>query len=330
MFNIVYVLAPANLATGGPELLHQLCAELRSIGINAVMFYVNNHNKNICPQPEVYKKYEVPYASNIVDVDGCAFIIPETMIEEVYAIKRGKKYIWWLSVDNAYNRCIRFYDKAEKKEEKIKKVIELISMFADILKNDVIHLVQSEYACNHCQYLGISDDKIKYLGDYLRDEFIENALKPCGIEKQNMVAYNPKKGKEFTEKLISLTPDIEWIPLQGLTPDEMSLLLRSVKVYIDFGEHPGMDRIPREAAISGCCVITGRRGAAAYNEDVPILEKYKFDDNAENVHYEVIAKIRDIFDNYEQYARDFDDYREFIKKQKNKFKSDVRKIFGDL
>ena len=122
----------------------------------------------------------------------------------------------------------------------------------------LIHLVQSEYARNHCKYLGISGDKIKYLGDYLRDEFIENALKTCEIEKQNMVAYNPKKGMEFTKKLISLAPDIEWIPLQGLTPDEMSLLLRSVKVYIDFGEHPGMDRIPREAAISGCCVITGR------------------------------------------------------------------------
>ena len=91
-----------------------------------------------------------------------------------------------------------------------------------------------------------------------------------------------------------------------------------------------MDRIPREAAISGCCVITGRKGAAAYHEDVPILEKYKFDDNAENVHYEVIAKIRDIFDNYEQYTLDFDDYIEFIKNQKNKFKLDVRNIFGEF
>lgn len=330
MFSIVYILAPANLATGGPELLHQLCAELRRIGINALMYYTNHDKRDVCPQPEVYKKYEVPYVSDIVDIDNCAYVIPETMIEVLPAIKKGKKYIWWLSVDNAYNRCVHFYDKAKNKDEKIKRIIELISMFAGILKNDVIHLVQSEYARNHCQHLGISDDKIRYLGDYLRDEFIENALKPCEIQKQNMVAYNPKKGKEVTEKLISLASDIDWVPLQGLTPDEMSLLLRSVKVYIDFGEHPGMDRIPREAAISGCCVITGRKGAAVYHEDVPILDKYKFDDNAENVHYEVIAKIKDIFNNYEQYSSDFDDYREFIKKQKNKFKLDVRTIFGDL
>lgn len=330
MFSIVYVFALAYLASGGPELLHQLCAELRSIGINAVMLYTNYHNKTISPQPEIYQKYKVPYALDVDDIDGCAYIIPETMVEVLPRIKNGKKYVWWLSVDNLYDACVNFYERASDKCEKREKLMNILQFCSGIFKLDVIHLVQSEYARNHCKCLGISDDKIKYLGDYLRDEFIENALKTCEIEKQNMVAYNPKKGKEFTENLISLAPDIEWIPLQGLTPDEMSLLLRSVKVYIDFGEHPGMDRIPREAAISGCCVITGRKGAAAYHEDVPILEKYKFDDNAENVHYEVIAKIRDIFDNYEQYTLDFDDYIEFIKNQKNKFKLDVRNIFGEF
>lgn len=328
MYSIVYVVAPAYLVTGGPEVLHQLCAELRSIGINAIMFYYNYTDRTKCPQPDVYTKYNVPYAVEIYDNKNCAYIIPEIILDVLSSIKKGKKYLWWLSVDMAYYQCLDLYAEGISQEEKRKRIIEMIKLHSGIFQQDVIHLVQSEYARNHCQYLGISDDKIKYLGDYLRDEFIENALKTCEIEKQNMVAYNPKKGMEFTKKLISLAPDIEWIPLQGLTPDEMSLLLRSVKVYIDFGEHPGMDRIPREAAISGCCVITGRKGAAAYHEDVPILEKYKFDDNAENVHYEVIAKIRDIFDNYEQYTLDFDEYREFIKKQKNKFKLDVRKIFG--
>lgn len=51
------------------------------------------------------------------------------------------------------------------------------------------------------------------------------------------------------------------------------------KVYIDFGNHPGKDRIPREAAISGCIVITGKRGAAAFAEDVCIPETYKFDES---------------------------------------------------
>ena len=46
--------------------------------------------------------------------------------------------------------------------------------------------------------------------------------------------------------------------------------------YIDFGPHPGMDRLPREAALAGCIVITNREGAAAHDEDVPLPPEYKF------------------------------------------------------
>ena len=49
------------------------------------------------------------------------------------------------------------------------------------------------------------------------------------------------------------------------------------KVYIDFGNHLGKDRIPREVA-SGCCIITGKTGADKYKEDVYIGEKFKFDE----------------------------------------------------
>jgi len=33
------------------------------------------------------------------------------------------------------------------------------------------------------------------------------------------------------------------------------------QVYIDFGHHPGQDRLPREAVQCGCVVITGKRGS---------------------------------------------------------------------
>jgi len=44
----------------------------------------------------------------------------------------------------------------------------------------------------------------------------------------------------------------------------------SRKLYVDFGKHPGKDRMPREAAVHGCCIITGRRGAAGNPFDIPI------------------------------------------------------------
>jgi len=39
----------------------------------------------------------------------------------------------------------------------------------------------------------------------------------------------------------------------------------------------GKDRFMREAAVSGCVVVTHKSGAAGYKEDVPIDEKVGFD-----------------------------------------------------
>jgi hypothetical protein len=61
-----------------------------------------------------------------------------------------------------------------------------------------------------------------------------------------------------------------------MTDEEVTSLLRRSRAYVDFGPHPGMDRLPREAALAGCVVITNREGAAAYDEDLPLPSMYKF------------------------------------------------------
>ena len=60
-----------------------------------------------------------------------------------------------------------------------------------------------------------------------------------------------------------------------LSPEQVQAMLKKAKVYIDFGGHPGMDRIPREAALAGCIVVTNREGSAAFRQDVPIPSQYK-------------------------------------------------------
>lgn len=37
-----------------------------------------------------------------------------------------------------------------------------------------------------------------------------------------------------------------------------------------------MDRLPREAALAGCVVLTNREGAAGFDEDVPLPSEFKF------------------------------------------------------
>ena len=47
---------------------------------------------------------------------------------------------------------------------------------------------------------------------------------------------------------------------------------------MDFGFHPGQDRLPREAAILKNCIITNKEGSAAIFQDVPIADEFKFNE----------------------------------------------------
>jgi len=111
-----------------------------------------------------------------------------------------------------------------------------------------------------------------------------------------------------------------------MSRDEVIKTLQKAKVYIDFGNHPGKDRIPKEAATLGCCVITGKKGSAAFFEDVSIPEEYKFKDKEENIP-KIVDKIKDYFKNYEERYKDFSYYGEVIKNEPQRFIEDLKKIF---
>lgn len=101
----------------------------------------------------------------------------------------------------------------------------------------------------------------------------------------------------------------------------MVLNLQMAKLYVDFGRHPGKDRIPREAASCGCMVVTNREGSAAYDGDVPIPNEYKL---AEPFDYDMINELlKKFISEYETRFSDFDNYREIIKGEKAKFSDDV-------
>ncbi|MCF0104812.1 MAG: hypothetical protein HUJ51_05465 [Eggerthellaceae bacterium] len=89
--------------------------------------------------------------------------------------------------------------------------------------------------------------------------------------------HNLRKWLEFIKQIIDRLSNHEWLALTELTTKELISKLLSSKPYIDFGNNPGKDRIPRKATICGCCVIAGLRGAASNNADIPIHNKYKFE-----------------------------------------------------
>ena len=112
-----------------------------------------------------------------------------------------------------------------------------------------------------------------------------------------------------------------------MTPAEVKNLLLTSKVYIDFGNHPGKDRIPREAAVSGCVVITNKKGSANYFEDVTIDELYKFEDVLSNKE-KFVNLIDDVFLNFPDHSDKFEAYRKLLFNEESKFESDLDKILN--
>jgi hypothetical protein len=93
-------------------------------------------------------------------------------------------------------------------------------------------------------------------------------------------------------------------------------------VYIDFGHHPGRDRIPRESAILGNCVITNWGGAAGFFNDIPVSNQFK-----SSIAEAIGVAIRNCFENYESVINEYSLYRSSIRNQKEQLHNLAKQYF---
>lgn len=322
----VYILCPSNTASGGPELLHQLCSQLIKFGVNAHMFYYQGGASfnPAAPVHDFYRKYHLPYTFNAEISARNIFVVPEVSGLYLDGMKNFQRVLWWLSVDNYINSVASTIGnrKFNALAEPMPKVFYFNAADADI-----DHWAQSEYARQFVKLNGVPEQRIYMVEDYLNQAFLSRAAQIDLSRKENIVVYNPRKGFEVTQQLMKLAPDIDWRPIQNMTPAQVQELLAAAKVYIDFGNHPGKDRIPREAAISGCVVITGKRGSAGNDIDINIPAEFKFDERTADTR-NVIAKIREVFDAFDNAYAKQADYRARILDDKNRFAHEVAEAFG--
>ncbi|MGL5902203.1 MAG: hypothetical protein ACRCZO_05900 [Cetobacterium sp.] len=317
----IYIACLENFATGGTELLHQLYYKLKKNKKDVKIFYYNYTNGN--PISERFQKYEVEYVTKIEDEKSNLLIVPEICTEILNNYKTIQKSIWWLSVDNYF---VSRLGSPILWKRILKNILGIKKKQFDFKDKDVLHFVQSEYAKKFLEEKGITD--IKYLSDYLNDIFLKEEVDYTSKNREDLVLYNPKKGIEFTQKIMNKFKELKFIALENLTPNEVKELCKKSKVYIDFGNHPGKDRFPREAAILGCCIITGKRGSAKYYEDVKIESEYKFEDLESNIE-KIGNKITEIFNNYDTRIQNFEIYRNMIKEEETNFEKDIQRIFKD-
>ena len=330
--NNIYIACPANFATGGTELLHQLAYKLKKNRENVKMFYFNTKEDEF-PVAERFKKYNIEFVKQVKDSEGSLLIVPEVSAYLLKDYKKVKKVIWWLSVDNyliklntaiSLRKKISMYLRGKNKEIKNQYKDNRV----DFNDKQIIHLAQSYYAIDFLEKNGVKNTF--YLSDYLGESFLKKEVAYSSKKRENIVLYNPRKGLDYTRKIMEKSDECtKFLPLENMTPDEIARVCLSSKIYIDFGNHPGKDRFPREAATLGCIVITGRKGAANFYEDVRIKDEYKFEDKDENIE-NIIDKLKECFEKYDEKIDDFKEYRKMIRGEEKIFEEDIEKIFAYL
>ena len=301
-------ICPSNYMTGGTESIHKFVSTLKACGADAKILYIGG-NAFTDPQPQPYREaYHCDYVRELPqDYDGFV-IFPEIYANSVteYKYKNCKKAVLWLSVDNYKNFL------GSKADE---------GMFR--FEPNTIHLSQSLYADEYLGGLGVATTY--RVADVINDEFFKEYKEET---RSNVVLYNPSKMTQFGEQLISQGKQyrgLQFEPLKGLTIPQMAETLRHHKLYIDFGWFPGRERIPREAVMCGCCIITGKLGASYYYRDVSIQQDYKFDADQSNIP-RILNKMEYVLSNYESLKTDFDAYRASIIQDRDQFESQCRKV----
>ena len=344
----VYVLAPANAFTGGPELLHQIAFNIRKIfKVKTTMMYLPTLSDH--PVHKNFKKYNLEYTNYVEDNEKNILIIPEHFMFLKYALRYKKvtKILWWLSIDNyfgykfhySYNKFVRslfkipynitntfnkltsYYFGMLTYHDYIKYIYKFFNIKNfDELKQIDLHLAQSKYAFD---YLKKNFNNLKFLSDYQRQDILSNFRKNK-ILKKNIICYS-NKSNDFINK-IQKKINFKMIKLSGFNNKQLINVYKKTKIYLDFGYHPGKDRMPREAALFNNCIITNKRGSARNKIDIPISNKFKFEEKNSNLNF-IIDTILNILKNYRNELKKFKSYKKIILNEEDKFFKDLRKIF---
>lgn len=315
------VICPGGNATGGVELLHQLVDSARALGHPAYICYYPFNKTFAIPDP--YKKYDCP----VIQYSEIQGSIADIVLPEVYhylidKFSKSHIYLWWLSVDNYLNSLKYSYAWSNRfapwKAWNIEKNSQALAG----------HLYQSEYAKIFIEKFGIR--RSIELSDYINQDYLVHGQDVDYSAKKDIVVFNPAKGYEQISRIMKAAGSMQFVPIKNMSREEVVRLLHDAKVYIDFGNHPGKDRIPREAAIMGCCVITNKRGSAENNVDINIPEDYKFDDSKIGYEKEVMSLVDSIFKDFTKHKPHFEVYRKIIKNEKDFFNQSVSRFLETL
>jgi hypothetical protein len=329
-FRDVLLFCP-EVRTGGPEALHQLAYQIARRGGRARMVYYGPHSRleiegdrlrclaEGSPMLTDFARYHPrPLREARIGPDTLV-VFPEPLSQ--FAAARGAVYqraLWWLSLDNVFaqNPALRDPDYRRR-------------FFAD---SNLVHFHQSEYARRFLQDNGATS--CFPLSDYTDPDFVHRGQiasdTPPVTARPPAICYFPNKGGPLAARFIEnaglIGHPASFVPIRGMSKAQVRDALFTAPLYIDFGPHPGKDRVPREAAIAGAVVLLHAAGAATCFADHPLPPDYLFteeDVESGRLHARVGAILHDPAPHAAAQAH----YRQAILLERERFDLEVRAFF---
>ncbi|MBS7805560.1 hypothetical protein KIH24_13385 [Rhizobiales bacterium TNE-4] len=321
-YNSVILLCPI-AATGGPEAIHQLaqiinenggCAELVYFDNNSNLFIGPDHIITNPTLSENFVNHFRPYNPRRSDIvhfdDNCLVVFPELYALLASEFRGAQKAVWWLSIDN-FTDVTPLFQYASVRE----------SYFSD---QSILHFYQSDYARSYL--LANKASRLAPLFDFIPESYILQEVELPTVYKQRRVAFFPQKGQSLAKLFIETAPDLDFIPIQNMTRNEVSETLKKSWIYIDFGHHPGKDRVPREAAASGCLILLHHKGAALHYNDHPLSDDFLFT-YGDIISGELASRVRRLLEKPADHLLYQLPYRQKIRCDHAEFLVQVRNIF---
>jgi hypothetical protein len=330
VYDDVLILCP-EVKTGGPEALHQLGYRIACHGGTAHMVYYAPYSRieikdgimrchaEASPMPAHFAQYHPRVLTEATLGPGTLVIFPEPLSH--FAAQVDVPYqraLWWLSLDNSLpqNPSLAEDDYRHR-------------FFAD---PGLVHFYQSDYARDYLR----QGRSVRYhpLSDYTDQDFVRRSQiaseNPPIRTRGNTICFFPNKGAELAASFIgaraALPPDVEFVAIHDMTKAQVRDTLFGARLYIDFGGHPGKDRVPREAAVAGAIVLLRAAGAANHFLDHPLPAEYLFTDQdvASGALHRKAAMILDEPDWHFANQRY---YRDAILLERERFDLEVRAFF---
>lgn len=299
-----YLRINGRIKTGGPKAMYQLAQSFSNLGHDVTVVYDDEESYNFFLDWHVgflNRGDNFVLSCDIGKIKHAFYVTTETAVSEIHYLDNTiTVWLYMLSVDN----CLIFGINPKTIEAKIRHLKNKFKYLPSSYKNrwrvisKKISLVLSQSAYAN-DFLSAAKPGVSYyyIGDYIdvkcsSYKIIDDSLK----NRKLQIAYNPAKGKLlfFLCKLLS-GRNINFVPVKGISPEDLPSFFNKVDAYVDFGGQPGKDRLPREALLSGIPSFQFMRGAAINGSDFPCTSLFR-------LHYrhlfEFESHLRNVVCNY--------------------------------